>query len=95
MGGLRWTHKSTRKLAWALRRRGFRVSYVTVARLLRAQRYSLRANRLPVRPTALRPPGAAQTARAKRTGPQQTRSRVDKRCRYDGGGSAAFAAVAV
>src|SRR6516225_7275924 len=45
MGGLRWTHKSTRKLAWALRRRGFRVSYVTVARLLRAQRYSLRANR--------------------------------------------------
>jgi hypothetical protein len=45
MGGLRWTHKSTRKLAGALRRRGFRIGYVTVARLLRAQRYSLRANR--------------------------------------------------
>lgn len=45
MGGLRWTHKTTRKLARALRRRGFRVGHVTVGRLLRAQRYSLRANR--------------------------------------------------
>jgi len=45
MGGLRWTHKSTRKLAVELRRRGFRIGHVTVGRLLRAQRYSLRANR--------------------------------------------------
>jgi hypothetical protein len=45
MGGLRWTHKTTRKLARALRRRGFRVGHVTVGRLLRTQRYSLRANR--------------------------------------------------
>lgn len=45
MGGLRWTHKTTRKLAAELRRRGYRVGHVTVARLLRAQRYSLRANR--------------------------------------------------
>lgn len=45
MGGLRWTHKSTRKLAAALRRRGFRIGHVTLARLLHDQRYSLRANR--------------------------------------------------
>ena len=45
MGGLRWTHKTTRKLAAALRRRGVQASHVTVARLLRAQRYSLRSNR--------------------------------------------------
>lgn len=45
MGGLRWTHKTTRKLAAALRRRGVQVGHVTVARLLRAQKYSLRSNR--------------------------------------------------
>ena len=45
MGGLRWTHKTTRKLAVALRPRGVQVSHVTVARLLRAQKYSLRSNR--------------------------------------------------
>lgn len=45
MGGLRWTHKTTRNLAAGLRRRGFAVSYVTVARLLRQQQYSLRTNR--------------------------------------------------
>jgi len=45
MGGLRWTHKTTRKLAAALTRRGVRVGHVTVARLLRAQKYSLRSNR--------------------------------------------------
>jgi hypothetical protein len=45
MGGLRWTHKTTRKLAAALRRRGVPVGHVTVARLLRAERYSLRSNR--------------------------------------------------
>jgi hypothetical protein len=45
MGGLRWTHKTTRKLAAAFRRRGVQASHVTVARLLRAQKYSLRSNR--------------------------------------------------
>ena len=45
MGGLRWTHKTTRKLAVALVRRGVQVGHVTVARLLRAQKYSLRSNR--------------------------------------------------
>jgi hypothetical protein len=45
MGGLRWTHKTTRNLAAALRQRGVQVGHVTVARLLRAERYSLRSNR--------------------------------------------------
>jgi len=45
MGGLRWTHRTTRKLAAALKRRGVQASHVTVARLLRAQKYSLRSNR--------------------------------------------------
>lgn len=45
MGGLRWTHKTTRSLAAALTRRGVQVGHVTVARLLRAQKYSLRSNR--------------------------------------------------
>lgn len=45
MGGLRWTHKTTRNLAAALTRHGVQVGHVTVARLLRAQKYSLRSNR--------------------------------------------------
>lgn len=45
MGGLRWTHKTTRNLAAALRRRGVRIGPGTVARLLREQKYSLRTNR--------------------------------------------------
>ena len=45
MGGLRWTHKTTRNLAAALTRRGVQVGHVTVARLLRAQKYSLQSNR--------------------------------------------------
>jgi hypothetical protein len=43
--GLRWTHKTTRKLAEQLSRSGFRVSHATVARLLRLDGYSLRTNR--------------------------------------------------
>lgn len=43
--GMRWTHKSTRKLAAALRRLGFRIGATTVARLLTAKKYSLRTNR--------------------------------------------------
>jgi len=45
MGGLRWTHKTLRSLAAALRRRGVRIGRGTVARLLREQKYSLRTNR--------------------------------------------------
>ena len=45
MGGLRSTHKTTRNPADALRRRGMQIGYVTVARLLREQQYSLRTNR--------------------------------------------------
>jgi transposase len=42
---LRWTSKSVRKLEEGLRELGHRVSYRTVARLLRALGYSLQANR--------------------------------------------------
>ena len=45
MSPLRWTCKSTRKLAEALQRRGHRVGARTVARLLHALDYSLQANR--------------------------------------------------
>lgn len=43
--GMKWTHRSTRKLARALRRLGFRIGYRTVARLLHQANYSLRTNR--------------------------------------------------
>lgn len=43
--GLRWTHKTTRKLAEQLSRAGLAVSHSTVARLLRQAGYSLRTNR--------------------------------------------------
>jgi hypothetical protein len=43
--GMKWTHRSTRKLARALRRLGFGVGYRTVARLLHRAKYSLRTNR--------------------------------------------------
>ena len=45
MGGLRWTHKATRNLAATLTQRGIDISYVTVGRLLREMKYSLRTNR--------------------------------------------------
>ncbi len=45
VSGLRWTHKTTRRLARALRQQGFPVSHTTVARLLRQAGYSLRTNR--------------------------------------------------
>jgi hypothetical protein len=45
MTGLRWTHKSIRKLSAALRRRGLSVGHAAVARLLRGLRFSLRTNR--------------------------------------------------
>lgn len=42
---MKWTHRSTRKLARALRRLGFPIGYRTVARLLHRAGYSLRTNR--------------------------------------------------
>src|SRR3954470_4226127 len=44
MSPLRWTTKSTRKLADALRAQGWSISADTVAGLLRAQGFSLQAN---------------------------------------------------
>jgi len=43
--GLKWTHKSTRRLSAALLRRGFRASPNTIARLLRDRSFSLRVCR--------------------------------------------------
>jgi Rhodopirellula transposase DDE domain len=45
MCDLRWTHKSTRRLAAALRAQGIQISANTVGRLLKARGYSLRTNR--------------------------------------------------
>jgi hypothetical protein len=45
MGGWRWTHKSLRKVAGELRRRGFPIGHVTAGRLLAARGFSLHANR--------------------------------------------------
>jgi len=45
ISGLKWTHKSTRKLSRALRRLGYAIGSDTVARLLRAHDFSLRTNR--------------------------------------------------
>jgi hypothetical protein len=45
VSGLRWTRKSTRKLAKALRGLGFRIGAGNVGRLLKAKKYSLRTNR--------------------------------------------------
>ena len=43
--GLKWTHRSLRKLCKALRRRGLRLSPPTLARLLRQRHFSLRTCR--------------------------------------------------
>lgn len=45
MGGLRWTHKTSRNLAKELTRKGSKVGHVTVLRLLRQRKYSPRTNR--------------------------------------------------
>jgi hypothetical protein len=45
MSGMRWTHQSIRKLCAALRQRGLPIGHGTLARLLKAQRFSLRTNR--------------------------------------------------
>jgi hypothetical protein len=43
--GLKWTHRSLRKLRRALRRRGIRLTPPTIARLLRQLGFTLRTNR--------------------------------------------------
>jgi hypothetical protein len=45
VSGLKWTHRSLRKIQKALRRRGFRLTPPTIARLLRRLGFSLRTNR--------------------------------------------------
>lgn len=45
MSGIRWTCKSTRKLAQELNQKGHVVSHMTVAQELRDQKYSLQGNR--------------------------------------------------
>lgn len=45
ISGLKWTHKSSRKLAKALRCKGFKASHETVRRLLETLNYSLKVNR--------------------------------------------------
>lgn len=44
ISGLKWTHQSLRKLAWALARQGYTLSPPTLSRLLRQQNYSLKVN---------------------------------------------------
>lgn len=44
MGGLKWTRKSTRKIAQQLQKQGIQVSAKSVGRLLRKMNYSLRVN---------------------------------------------------
>ncbi len=45
ISGLKWTHRSLRKIQKTLRRRGVRLSPPTIARLLRRLHFSLRTNR--------------------------------------------------
>lgn len=45
MSGIRWTCKSTRKLAQELCQKGHKISHMTVAHELKTQKYSLQGNR--------------------------------------------------
>ena len=45
ISGLKWTHKSLRKLERELARQGFVISAPTISRLLRDRCYSMRVNR--------------------------------------------------
>jgi hypothetical protein len=45
MSGIKWTRKTIRQLSHELRKKGLRVGRNTVRRLLKGQRYALRANR--------------------------------------------------
>jgi hypothetical protein len=44
ISGLKWTRKTTRKLAAELKRKGFQVGHSTIPRLVRTLRYTLRSN---------------------------------------------------
>lgn len=44
ISGLKWTRKTTRKLATELKRKGFPVGHSTIPRLVKKLRYSLRSN---------------------------------------------------
>ena len=54
MSGLRWTHKTTIKIAGQLQRLGIQVGARTVARLLAKLRFSLRLNRKKIAPGGCR-----------------------------------------
>jgi arginine repressor len=45
ISGLKWTHRSLRKIQKALQQEGIRLTPPTIARLLRRLRFSLRTNR--------------------------------------------------
>jgi hypothetical protein len=45
ISGLKWTHRSLRKIRRALRRQGIKLALATIARLLRRLKFSLRTNR--------------------------------------------------
>ena len=45
VSGLKWTHRSLRKIQKALRRRGIKLALATIARLLRRRHFALRTNR--------------------------------------------------
>lgn len=45
VSGLKWTHRSLRKIRKALRRHGIKLALATIARLLRRRHFSLRTNR--------------------------------------------------
>jgi hypothetical protein len=45
MTGLKWTRKTLRRLSEGLRKKGLRVGYTSVRRLLKEQHYALRVNR--------------------------------------------------
>ncbi len=51
ISGLRWTHRTTAKIAAQLLRLRIRVSARTVARLLRKMRFRLRVNRKKIGPS--------------------------------------------
>lgn len=55
--GTRWTRKTTRSIADALRTRGIEVSAKTVGRLLRKMRFSLKTNRKNIESGLRRKPG--------------------------------------
>jgi hypothetical protein len=45
VSGLKWTHRSLRKIQKALRRRSLPLALMTIARLLRQRHFALRTNR--------------------------------------------------